>query len=162
MRAHDASFTSFGDDGHGALFALRPVGVHHAVQKQDVDVVGSQLAAEAVEIGAHFLFGGGACLGEDRDFVARHALESLFDVRVSAVLIGGIPESYAIIVGGMEKIGEASEAEPARLVGTAAHAVGAGTLSQAAQFDLHGAQMDAVGGVVRGRAGEQVMREAVE
>ena len=132
------------------------------MQKQDIDVVCAQLAAEAIEIGAHFLFGGGARLGEDGDFVAGHAFEGLFHVRVSAVLVGGIPETHAIIVGGVEKIGEAAEAELARLVGTATHAVGAGTLSQAAQLDLHGSEVDAVGGTFRGRAGKEVMGETVE
>ena len=57
------------------FFSLRPVGIHHAVQQQDVDVIGAQLAAEAVEIGAHFLFGGGVGLGQNGDLFARHALQ---------------------------------------------------------------------------------------
>ena len=161
MCAHDTSLAGFGDDGHGALLALRPVGVHHAVQKQDVDLrcrarVGSD------RIGAHFLFGGGTRLTEDGNCVARHALEGFFDVRMGAVPVGGIPESDAIIAGRVEEIGEAAEAELARLVGTAAHVVGAGTLSQAAQLNLHGPEAHAVGGVFRGGAGEQVVRETVE
>jgi len=101
-------------------------------------------------------------LGQDGDPLAFDAFEGFFDVRMGAVPVGGILENDAIIAGRVEEIGEAAEAELARLVGTAGHALGAVTLSYAAQLNLRGPEAHAVGGVFRGGAGEQVVRETVE
>ena len=102
MRAHDALRLRLGNDRHRAFLLLRPVAVRHAVQQQDVHIVGAQFAAEAVEVRAHFFLRGGAGLGQDRDLLARQFF-SAAHMRMRAVLIGAIPEGHALIVGGVEQ-----------------------------------------------------------
>jgi hypothetical protein len=69
--ADDAAFLRFGDDIHGAALFLVPVLIEHAVEQQDVDVVGVEFAAEAVEVSPHFGGGGGVGFRENRDLFAR-------------------------------------------------------------------------------------------
>ena len=69
-------------------------------------------------------------LGEDDDLLARHTLQRKLDVRVRAVLIGGIPEGDAVIVGGLEQVGETLGSELTGLVRTSAGAIGAAALRQ--------------------------------
>ena len=42
MGAHDSAFAGFGNYRHGALFLSRPVALGHAMQEQDINVVGAQ------------------------------------------------------------------------------------------------------------------------
>src|ERR1017187_3992932 len=101
-------------------------------------------------------------LAEDRDFFARHPFERFLDVRMRAVLIGRIPEGDPVVIGGIEQLGEAAQAQFARLVGTATRAIGAAALRQAAHLHLHGTQLDAVGGQLLGGASEQMIRKIGE
>jgi hypothetical protein len=93
-------------------------------------------------------------LGKNRHLFAGHAFERFLYVRMRAILIGGIPQGDAVVVSGVEQLGQAAHAQLACLVGTAAHAIGAAALRQAAHFDLHGPQFDAVGSLLRGCAGK--------
>ena len=75
MRLDHALLARFGEHVHGALFPLRPIGVQHTVQQNDIDVVSADFAAVAVELRPHLLLGGGAGLGHDGDLLAGDALQ---------------------------------------------------------------------------------------
>src|SRR2546422_6431892 len=50
VSADDALFFGFGENIHDAFVALGPIAFAEAVHKADVDVIGAEFAAEAVEI----------------------------------------------------------------------------------------------------------------
>src|SRR5207253_1862277 len=102
----------------------------------DVDVIGAELLAEAIEIRSDGLGGGGVRFGEDDDLVARDGLQRLAHVGVTAILVGRIPEVDALIEAGAKKFGEAFVAELAGLVGAASAAVRSGAERETAQFDF--------------------------
>ena len=84
-------------------------------------------------------------LREHRDFVARHVLESLGDVRMASVGVGGVEEAQAVIVSIEQKIGEAFDAERG-LMRVMSGADGAGAHGEAAGLDAGVAERDGVGG----------------
>ena len=88
--ANDSLLLGFGENVHHAFVTLGPIGFGKAMHKADVEVVGAEFAAEAVEIGAGSggIAGPGLC--EDGDFVALHVLERFGDVRMAAIGIGGV------------------------------------------------------------------------
>src|SRR6267143_6443975 len=107
MSANDALFFGFGENIHDALVALGPIAFGEAVHEADVDVIGAELAAKTVEIGASR---GGVArprFGEHGDFIARDVLQGFGDVRVAAVRIGGIEEAQTMIIAIEEQVGEA-------------------------------------------------------
>ena len=64
--ADDALLFGFGEDVHDAAVARGPVAFGDAVNENDVDVVGAELAAEAIEVGADSGGVAGVGLGERR------------------------------------------------------------------------------------------------
>ena len=81
------------------------------MHQADIDVVGAQFFAKAVEIGAGL---GGIArpgLGEDGNLVAAKMLERLGHVRMAAVGIGGVEEAQAVVVAVEQQIGEALHAQ---------------------------------------------------
>src|SRR6185503_13278716 len=93
----DNSFLlGFGKNVHDAAVALGPIAFSEAVHQADIDVVGAQLFAKTVEIGAGL---GGIArpgLGEHGNLVAAERLERLGHVRMAAVGIGGVEEAQAV------------------------------------------------------------------
>ena len=111
MSANDTFLLGFGENVHDAFVALGPVAFGKAVHKANVNVIGAELATEAVEIGAGGGRVAGPGFGKDRDFVARNVLERFGNVRVAAVGIGRVEETKAVIVAVEEQVGEAFDAE---------------------------------------------------
>jgi len=162
VRANNAAVLSLRDHLHRAAHAHVPVGGFHFVQQQNIDVVGAQLFAEAIQIG--FDVGGRCriCLGEDYHLLARYLFQCLAEVGVAAVLVGGIPEVDALVERGSEQLRDALVPEFSRLIGTAVSAVRSSAHREPAKFDAARAKRNSVGSVFFGRAGEQVIRKRVE
>ena len=89
----DAFFFCFGEDVHAAAVSGGPVGFGDAVDEDDVDVIGAEFAAVAVEVGAEAGGGAGVGLGGDGDFIAGELFDGLGDVAVAAVGVGGVKET---------------------------------------------------------------------
>ncbi len=143
VSANDAFFLGFGEDIHHAFEALGPVTFGEAVHEADIDMIGAELAAEAIEIGTS---GGGIArpsFGKDGDFVARNVFESFGDVRVAAVGIGRVKETQAVVVAVEEQVREPLKAESG-LMRMVAGADGAGTHGEAAGLDAGLAEGDGV------------------
>ncbi len=143
--ADDSLLLGFREDVHHAFETLGPIGLGEAVHEANVEVVGAEFAAEAVEIGAG---GGGIAspsLGEDGDSVARNVLECFGDVRMTSVSVGSVEETETVIVTIEKEIREALKAERS-LVGMMAGANGAGAHSEATGGDAGAAESDSVGG----------------
>src|SRR5712664_3560849 len=111
VSADDALLLGFGEDVHHAFEALGPVAFGEAVHEANVDLIGAEFAAEAVQIGACRSGVARPGLGEHGDLVARDMLEGFGDVRMAAVGIGGIEEAQAAIVAIEQQIGQAFDAE---------------------------------------------------
>src|SRR6266851_5572179 len=134
VSANDALLFGFGENVHDAFVALGPITFGEAMHEADVDIIGAELAAETIEIGAG---GGGVArpsLGEDGDLVAGDVLEGFGDVRVAAVGIGGVEEAQAVVVSVKEQVGETFDAEGG-LMGMMADANGAGAHGEATGLD---------------------------
>jgi hypothetical protein len=115
------------------------------VHQADVEVVGAEFAAEAVEIGAG---AGGIArpsLRQDRDFVALDVLERFGHMRMASVGVGGIEETETVIVSVEEKIGEAFDAQRG-LMRVMFGAYGPGAHGETAGFNAGAAESDGVGG----------------
>ena len=115
------------------------------MHQADVEVVGAEFAAEAVEIGAH---GGGVArpgFGEDSDFVARHMLQRLGDVRMASIGVRSIEEAQPVVVAIEQQIGESFDAKRG-LMRMCSRADGAGAHGEAAGFNSGAAESDGVGG----------------
>lgn len=162
LRADDALGLRLVDGVHGSALFDVPILVHHAVKKQDVDVVRFQFAAETVDVRFHFRMRIGAGLGEQSDLVAWNGGERASNVGVGAVLVGRVKECYALVVAGAKKIGQTFDTELAGLIGRAADTVGPRTLRQAAENDFAGAERDTVGGGFLFGSGEEVMRKLAQ
>src|SRR5436853_6997449 len=78
----------FGEYVHYAAITLRPVRLRQAMHEADIDVVGSEFLAEAVEISAGGSSVTGPGFGQDRDFIPCHVFEVFADMRRAAVRIG--------------------------------------------------------------------------
>src|SRR5215472_19301761 len=98
MRSNNSLLLRFGEHIHGSLETFRPVGLGQAVHQADVDVIGVQFAAEALEISPRR--GGIArpCLRQNRHFVPWHVLQRLRDMWMAAVRIGAVKESQALVI----------------------------------------------------------------
>ncbi len=98
MGADDSLLLGFFENIHDAAIASGPIGFGEAVHEADIDIVGAELAAEAVEIGAggRGIAGPGFC--EHSDLVARHVPERFGNVRMASVGIGGVEKAEAVIV----------------------------------------------------------------
>ncbi len=161
MSANDALFFGFGENVHDAFVALGPIAFGEAVHEADVDVIGAELAAKTVEIGAS---GGGVArprFGEHGDCIARDVLQGFGNVRVTAVRIGGIEEAQTMIIAIEEQVGEAFNAEGS-LVGMMTAADGSGAHGEAAGLDVSLTEGHSVGGAElareRGKS-ERTLRE---
>jgi hypothetical protein len=83
---------------HRAGVALRPVGLGHKVQQDDVDHVGAQFPQEALHVPRDLLGAPGRGLGGDHHFIAGQTGERFCDVRVRAVRVGRVPKVDAVVV----------------------------------------------------------------
>src|SRR5579872_1809075 len=115
------------------------------MHQADVEIVGAELATEAVKIGAHA--GRVACPGfcQHGDFVALYVLESFGDVRMASIGVGSVEEAEAMIVSVEQKIGETFDAERG-LMRVVLGTNGAGAHGEAAGLDAGAAESDGVGG----------------
>src|ERR1700720_3249917 len=98
MRPDDPFFLRFRENVHHSLVPLRPVSLGEAVHEANVQVVGPEFLAEAIEIGASL--SGIACpsLGKHRDLVTAHVLEPLGHVSMTAVSVRRIKKAQAAVV----------------------------------------------------------------
>src|SRR6202008_3695205 len=103
VRADDTFLFGFGKNVHHWFETCGPVALGEAVHKNDVEMVGAEFFAEAVEIGAHFRRGARPGLGEDSDFAAIDVLESFSYVGMAAVGIGGIEKAQAVVVAVLQQ-----------------------------------------------------------
>ena len=146
MSANDAFLLGFGENVHDAFVALGPVALGKAVHEANVNVIGAELATEAVEIGAGGGGVAGPSFGENGDTVARNVLKRFGNVRVAAVGIGRVEETKAVIVTVEEQVGEAFDAERG-LVRMVADADGSSAHGEAAGLDPSLAERNGVGGI---------------
>src|ERR1700739_1834487 len=98
MRADDTFLFGFGKNVHHRFETCGPVALGQAVHKNDIEMVGAEFFAEAVEIGTHFWRCARPGFGEDSDFAAIDVLESLGYRGMAAVRIGGIEKAQAVVV----------------------------------------------------------------
>jgi len=159
--ADDAFFLGFGEDVHDGAIAGGPVRLGDAMDEDNVEVVDSKLAAEAVEVGADAGWIAGVGFGEDGNSVARELFDGSGDEGVRAVGVGGVEEAEAVGVIAVEQ--EAGERGVASLVGAAAEANGAGAHGKAAGADAGATEDDFIlsgepggerGGIDEGGAGD--------
>src|SRR6267143_387994 len=145
VSANDALLFGFGENVHDAVVALGPVAFGEAMHEADVEVIGAELAAKTVEIGAS---GGGVArpgFGEYDDFIALDVLERFGNVRMAAVGIGGIEEAQAVVVSVKEQVRETFDTERG-LVRMMTAANGAGTHGETAGLDARFAEGHSVCG----------------
>ena len=114
--ADEALLFGLGEHIHHGLEAFSPIAFREAMHQADVNVVGSELFAKALEIGASR--GGVACPGfcEHGNFVPGHVFQGLGYVRMAAVGIRAIKESQAVVVTVQKQVGQPLNAQR-RLVG---------------------------------------------
>ena len=148
MGADDALLLGLGEHVHHAAITRGPVGFGGAVDEQDVDVVGAELAAEAIEVIANFLGIAVVGLGEHGDFVARQLLDGRRYIRMAAVGVGGVEEAKSVLVVAVEHHRDEWIGAEARLIRRAAAADGAGAHSETASADAGAAEDDVIVGTV--------------
>ena len=119
----DALLFGLAQNIHRTLVTDIPIVVDHAVHQQDIDVVGSNFAAKTVKVRTHVRGGKRTRLAHDRHLVARHGFQRFLQVRMAAVLIRGIPEEDALIMGGAEQFRHPLKAKLLGLIRTATHPV---------------------------------------
>src|SRR3954454_11492948 len=115
------------------------------MQQDGVELVDSELLAVAVQVGLQRLGCLRVRLRQYRDLVAGDGLQRLAQVRVAAVLVGGVPERDALIEGRAHQLGYALVSQLPGLGGAAAAAVGASAHRETADGDLPRSEQDAVG-----------------
>jgi len=103
VRADDFLLPGFFEDVHHRAIARSPVAFRQAVHKYDVELLGAEFTAEAVEIGAHFVWIACPGLGEDGDFASIKVLEGFGHMRVATVRISGVEEAEAVFVEPVEQ-----------------------------------------------------------
>ena len=162
VRANDPLLLGLFEDGHRARLLLRPVRVEHAVQQQDVDAVGAHLPSEAIEVVPHLLLGARVRLAEDDDVVALDGLQGELGVRVTAVLIGEVPEVDAVIHAAHQQLGEPLVAHLPDLIRAVVDAVGTGALGEPGHLDPGLAERDHVLGALTDVGGVEVIGEVPE
>src|SRR6185437_5547257 len=93
----------FGENIHDTTVARRPVALRDAMDEENVNVVGAEFFAKAVNIFAQAR--GIAVVGfcQHSDLVARELLDGFGNVRVTAVGVGGIEEAKAVVVVAVEQ-----------------------------------------------------------
>jgi len=159
VSANDSFFLGFGEDVHDAAVTVGPVGLGDAVHQADVEVVGAEFAAEAVEVGAGFFGIAGKSLGQNGDFVARYVLERFGYVRMASVGIGGIEEAEPLVVSIEQDCGETLHAEIS-LVRVVTGADRAGAHGEATGLDAGISERDQIVG--REPGGERCVSESRE
>src|SRR5947207_8238731 len=111
VRANDAFVLGFFEDIHDGTIARGPIALGKAVHEEDVDIFGTEFAAEAVEVGAHPVGVTRPGFGKDSNFAAINVLERFGDMRMAAVGIGGIEKEEAVVVAIKEKFRQAADTE---------------------------------------------------
>src|SRR5438094_7505779 len=96
VSANDSFLFCVCEDIHHATEACRPVTFRHAVHETDVDVIGLELTAEAIEVGACTLWVARPSLGHNGDLVTRDMAECLGDMGMTTVGICRIEEAQAM------------------------------------------------------------------
>ena len=76
------------------------------MQKNDVDVIDSQLQAISLKVALGVGEIGRVCLGLDHVLIAGNALQGLAQIDVRAVLIGDVEEADALVQGMADNLGE--------------------------------------------------------
>ena len=104
MSADGSLLFCLGEHIHHALETLGPIALGDAVHEADIEIVGAEFAAEAVEIGAGCSSIARPGLGQHGNFVARHVFERLGHVRMASVGISCIEEAQPVIVAVEEQI----------------------------------------------------------
>lgn len=154
--ADEALFLEAVHEGHLFVHAVGPVGGGHAVNLEDVDVVGVQLFEEAgaddVGCGA-FGFGDAAgekpYLGDEGEVFAGDVFEGGGQEGVRAVEVGAVDECDAAIEGAADEGGEVF-LSGAGVVGLAVAAAHSGADADARDLEAGFAEGDDFGGVKAG------------
>src|SRR5438270_2676166 len=113
----DAFFFRLREHVHYAAKARSPVALCQAVHEADVEIVGIQLAAEAVEIGTRRLRIACPGLCHYRDLVPRNMAKRISHVRVTPVGIRSVQEAQAMIVAIQQELGESLNSQRALVRG---------------------------------------------
>src|ERR1039457_6315228 len=98
MRPDYALFLSLREHIHPAAVTRRPITFSDAMHKADIDVIGSQLTPEAVQIFSHAFCISRIRLGHHYDLVPRNMLERRRHTRVASVAVRRIKETQAVFV----------------------------------------------------------------
>jgi len=100
--ANDFFLLGVFEDVHDRAVAGGPVGFGEAMHQEDVDLFDAEFAAEAVDVGAHFVGIARPGFGKDGDLGAVELLERGGDVGMAAVGVGGVEEAEAVFVVAVE------------------------------------------------------------
>ena len=103
--------TSTLENVHDSTVALGPIAFREAVHQADIDVVGTQFFAKAVEIGAGLDRIARPRFCENRDLVAGEVLERLRHMRMAAIGVGSVEKTQAIVMAIEQQIGQAFHAQ---------------------------------------------------
>src|SRR2546430_4952515 len=111
VRANDDFVLGFFENVHDGTIARGPIALGETVHEKDVDVVGTEFAAEAVEVGAHAVGVTRPGFGKHRYLAKVNVLERFGDVRMAAVGIGGIEKEKAVVVASEQQFRQAADTE---------------------------------------------------
>ncbi len=139
-RPHVPGGPGLAEGVHGGTHLFRPVTVGQAVQQHDVDVVGAQFTAEALDIALDAGGIPGRGLGGDRHPLAGDLAERRPQERVRLIEIRRVPPLHALIQRVAQKAGKSLLAQIALL----APGLGARADGQARRLDARAAQLDQV------------------
>src|ERR1043166_4220781 len=133
----------FGKNVHHAFVALGPIALGKAMHQHDVEIIGAEFFAEAVEIGAHFSGIARPRFGKHRNFVTRNMLERLSNMRMASIRVSRVEETESVVIAIEQQIGESFDAKRG-LVGMMSTANGSGPHRQTAGVNAGPAENDGV------------------
>src|SRR5690242_2889926 len=111
MRANNSLLLRFREHVHYSAITRRPIAFGQAMHQEHVEVVGLQLATEAVEVGPNGFRIASPTFGQHRHLVTLGALQSIGNVWVASVRVGGIEESQALVVTVQQQVGKSLYAQ---------------------------------------------------
>jgi len=130
MSANDAFLLGFRQNVHNGPVAGGPIVFGEAMHEEDINIIGTEFTAEAVQIGTHLGGSSSPGLGEDGDLRTVQVLQGLRNIGMAAVGVRGIEEAETTFVA-MEKERDEALHTQSGLMGMMTAANRAGTHGEA-------------------------------
>ena len=106
MRTNNPFVLGLGKHVHHALVTLSPIRFGHAMHQADIEIVDPKLPAKAVQISSCSRRIARLRLTHHRNFVPRHMLQRLRDMRMAAIRIRRVKETQPVIVAVQQQVRE--------------------------------------------------------